>query len=57
MANSVCRRRVVREVEGAPCRCTPEQMCLFHYDQLDPGHQATARRRVGVRELYVGPRR
>lgn len=57
MANTVRRRRVVREIEGTPCTCTPDQLCLFHYDGLDPGRRAAARRQAGVRELYVGPRR
>lgn len=51
------RRRVVREVEGTPCRCTADQLCLFHYDQLDPGRQAAARRQAGVHEPYLGARR
>jgi hypothetical protein len=51
------RRRVVQETEDLPCQCTPDQLCLFHYDQLDPGRQAAARRQAGVHELYVGPGR
>jgi hypothetical protein len=51
------RRRVVRDVEGMPCACTPDQLCLFHYDQLDPGRQTTARRQAGVHDLYVDRRR
>ena len=47
------RRRVVREVEGMPYQCTPDQLCLFHYDALDPGRQAAARRQAGIHELYV----
>lgn len=53
----VRRRRIVREVEGTPCTCTPDQLCLFHYDQLDPGRQAAARRQTGVHEPYLGARR
>jgi hypothetical protein len=56
MADSVRRRRVVRDIEGTPCRCTPDQPCLFHYDQLDPGRQAAARRQAGVHEIYVDRR-
>jgi len=56
VANSVHRRRVVRDVEVASCACTPDQPCLFHYDALDPGRQAAARRQAGVREIYVDRR-
>jgi hypothetical protein len=50
-------RRIGREVEVTGCACTPERLCLFHYDQLDPGRQTAARRRAGVHEAYLGSRR
>jgi hypothetical protein len=42
------RRRVFREVEGTPCACTPDRLCLFHYGQLDPGRQILVRRQAGI---------
>lgn len=48
------RRRLGRVVEGATCVCDRDgRTCLWHYDELDPGRQAAARRRAGVHELYI----
>jgi hypothetical protein len=51
------KHRRGRVVEGAPCACAPDRMCLFCYDRLDPGRQTRERRRAGVHEQYLGPRR
>jgi hypothetical protein len=51
------RDRTARDVEVTACACAPDQPCLFHYDQLDPGRQAAARRRAGIHEPYLGARR
>jgi hypothetical protein len=46
-----------RAPEVAGCACTQAAMCLFHYDQLDPGRQTRERRQAGVSEQYLGDRR
>jgi hypothetical protein len=51
------RRRLGRVVEGATCACDRDRMCLWHYDELDPGRQTRERARTDVREPYIGGRR
>ena len=41
---------------AASCACTADQLCLFHYSELDPGRQAQARRQAGIREPYSSRR-
>jgi hypothetical protein len=52
------RRRAGRVRVSDRCACAPDgQLCLWHYDQLDPSRRAGARRQAGVHEPYLGPRR
>jgi hypothetical protein len=44
-------------VPASPCVCTPDRLCLFHYDRLDPGRQARERERAGMHEPYIRTRR
>jgi hypothetical protein len=59
MTTTTVKRRPRGRVQAPDrCACTPDgRMCLAHYDTLDPGRQAGARRRAGVHEPYIGSRR
>jgi len=51
------RIRLRRRIDvDALCACTADQLCLFHYAELDPGRQPRARKRAGVHEPYLDRR-